>query len=108
MLLDVSASVTGRVLDELRRSLHQLRADLGPHDRLRLITFNMSIRRLVDFGQPTANLDEALASLRGTGSSAIFDSLAVALTAAAPTGAGSWSCSSATARTAAASATPTR
>ena len=86
VLLDVSASVTGRVLDELRRALHQLRTDLGPNDRLRLITFNMSIRRLVDFGQPTANLDQALASLRGTGSSAVFDSVAVALTAAAPTG----------------------
>ena len=86
VLLDISASVTGRVLDELRRALHQLRTDLGPNDRLRLITFNMSIRRLVDFGQPTANLDQALASLRGTGSSAIFDSVAVALTAAAPTG----------------------
>jgi VWFA-related protein len=86
VLLDVSASVTGRVLDELRRALHQLRADLGPNDRLRLITFNMGIRRLVDFGQPTANLDQALASLRATGSSAIFDSLAVALSAAAPNG----------------------
>ena len=63
-----------------------VRTDLGPNDRLRLITFNMSIRRLVDFGQPTANLDQALASLRGTGSSAVFDSVAVALTAAAPTG----------------------
>jgi Ca-activated chloride channel family protein len=80
LLLDVSASVTGSVLDELRRALRQVRTDLGPADRLRLLTFNMSIRRLVDFSQPAADIDQALASLRGGGSSAVFDSLAVALT----------------------------
>jgi VWFA-related protein len=86
VLLDVSASVTGSVLDELRRSLRQLRADLGARDRLRLITFDMRIRRLIDFTQSAAATDDALASLGSAGSSAVFDSLAVALTAAAPTG----------------------
>ena len=81
LLLDVSASVTGATLDELGRALHQLRADLGPTDRLRLLTFNMSVRRLVDFTQPAANIDQALASVRAAGSTAVFDSLAVALTA---------------------------
>jgi Ca-activated chloride channel homolog len=81
LLLDVSASVTGMVLDELRRALRQVRADLGPQDRLRLITFNMSVRRLVDFTQSPADLDNALTSLRGAGSSAVFDALSVALTA---------------------------
>jgi Ca-activated chloride channel family protein len=80
LLLDVSASVTGPVLDELRRALRQVRSDLGPGDRLRLLTFNMGIRRLVDFNQSASDLDLALGSLRGTGSSAVFDSLAVALT----------------------------
>ena len=79
MLLDVSASVTGSVLDELRRALRQVRADLGPADRLRLLAFNMRIRRLVDFTQPAADVDQALAALRGGGSSAVFDALAVAL-----------------------------
>ena len=79
VLLDVSASVTGPVLDELGRALRQVRADLLPGDRLRLLTFNMSVRRLVDFGQPAPDVDQALASMRGVGSSAIFDGLAVAL-----------------------------
>ena len=79
-LLDVSASVTGPVLDELRRALRQVRSDLGPGDRLRLLTFNMGIRRLVDFTQPAADIDGALGPLRGSGSSAVFDGLAVALT----------------------------
>lgn len=81
LLLDVSASVTGDVLDELRRALRQVRADLGPADRLRLLTFNMRVQRLVDFNQPAAAVDAAVASLRGGGSSAVFDALAVALAA---------------------------
>ena len=80
LLLDVSASVTGSTLEELGRALRQVRADLCPlADRLRLLIFNMSVRRLVDFSQPSSNIDEALASVRGAGSSAVFDSLAVAL-----------------------------
>jgi VWFA-related protein len=86
VLLDVSASVTGSALDELRRALRQLRADLTPQDRLRLITFNMRVKRLVDFTNAAPATDAALASLGGAGSSAVFDSLAVALSATVPTG----------------------
>ena len=86
VLLDVSASVTGSALDELRRALKQLRADLGTQDRLRLLAFNMRVKRLVDFSDPAPAADVALASVSGSGSSAIFDSLAVAL--ASPTTAG--------------------
>jgi len=86
VLLDISASVTGPVLDELRRALRQLRADLGTADRMKLIAFNMRIRRLIDFGEPASVTDSALAALGGSGSSAIFDSLAVALGSPFPTG----------------------
>jgi VWFA-related protein len=86
ILLDVSASVTGSTLDELRRAVRQLRTDLGPRDRLKLITFNMSVRRIIDFTDPAATTDQALASLAGSGSSAIFDSLAVALASPTPAG----------------------
>lgn len=86
VLLDVSASVTGSALDELRRALRQLRADLGAADRLRLVTFNMAMRRVVDFAEPPPNIDRALAAVGGAGSSAVFDSLAVALAAPVPTG----------------------
>jgi VWFA-related protein len=86
VLLDVSASVTGSTLDELRRALRQLRADLGAQDRVRLLTFNMRVRQLVDFTNSAAAIDAALVSLSGAGSSAIFDSLAVALTTPFPRG----------------------
>jgi VWFA-related protein len=86
VLLDVSASVTGSALDELRRALKQLRSDLKANDRLRLLTFNQRVRRLIDFSDSGAATDTALNALGGAGSSAVFDSLAVALTAAVPPG----------------------
>jgi VWFA-related protein len=86
VLLDISSSVTGPVLDELRRSLRQLRTDLGSRDRLRIVTFDMRIRRIIDFADPASATDAALASVVASGSSAVFDSLAVALTAPVPAG----------------------
>jgi VWFA-related protein len=79
VVLDVSASVTGAVLDQLRQSVRQLKADLGPRDRLKLVAFNMQVRRLADFEAPATATDTAFASLSGRGSSAIFDSVAVQL-----------------------------
>ena len=46
----------------------------------------MQVRRLADFEAPAAATDAAFASLSGRGSSAIFDSVAVALAAPAPEG----------------------
>ena len=86
VVLDISSSVTGPVLDELRRSLKQLRTDLGARDKLRVVTFDMRVRRLVDFADPPSATDSALASVVASGSSAVFDSLAVALTAPVPVG----------------------
>jgi VWFA-related protein len=81
VVLDVSASVTGPVLDQLRQSVRQLKSDLGPKDRLKLVAFNMQVRRLADFEAPAAATDAAFDKLSGNGSSAIFDSIAVALAA---------------------------
>ena len=79
VVLDVSASVTGAVLDQLRQAVRQLRTDLGPQDRLKLVAFNMQVRRLADFEATATATDTAFASLSGRGSSAIFDSVAVQL-----------------------------
>ena len=84
VVLDVSASVTGAVLDQLRLSVRQLKSDLGPRDRLKLVAFNMQVRRLADFEAPAAATDTAFASLSGRGSSAIFDAVAVQLASPAP------------------------
>ena len=86
VVLDVSASVTGSVLDQLRQSVRQLKADLGASDRLKLVAFNMQVRRLADFEAPASATDTAFASLSGRGSSAIFDSVAVQLASPTPPG----------------------
>jgi len=78
--LDVSASVTGSVLEQLRRSVQQLTSDLHAQDRLELLTFNQRIQRLADFASPASTPDAAVARISAAGGSAVFDSLAVALT----------------------------
>jgi VWFA-related protein len=79
--LDISASVSGPTLDQLRRSVTQLRADLTGPDRLRLLAFNMEITSLVDFDDPAGRIDQAMGRLSAAGSSSIFDVLAVTLAA---------------------------
>jgi VWFA-related protein len=84
--LDVSESVTGRVLDQLRRAVQELRVDLKPQDRIKLVASNMRIRQIVDFaGEPDA-VGTAIASIAPTGSSAIRDTLAVLLATPFPAG----------------------
>jgi VWFA-related protein len=78
---DLSASVTGYVLDQLRRAMRQLRSDLRADDRLKILTFNNRVRRIVDLTDSPAATDEAFTRLQPAGSSAILDTLAVALAA---------------------------
>ena len=82
--LDVSASVTGSVLGQLRRSVQQLKTDLAARDRLKLMAFNMRVHTLADFAEPSSPIPAAFDAIRAQGSSAIFDTLAVALTTPAP------------------------
>src|SRR4030095_1643823 len=69
-----------------RRSVQQLRADLHANDRLKLLTFNMRIRRILDFDAPASATDEALAGIRAFGSTALLDTIAVSLATPAVAG----------------------
>jgi VWFA-related protein len=84
VVLDVSASVTGRVLADLQRAIGRLRADLGEGDRLKLMTFNMRVRRQVDFTASADAIDASFGAIRPFGSSAVLDAVAVALASPAP------------------------
>ena len=77
--LDVSASVTGFVLDQMRRAVGQLRGDLGAGDRLKVLSFNMRVKRLIDFSDNGAAADAALGQVRAFGSTSLLDTLAVSL-----------------------------
>jgi VWFA-related protein len=84
VLLDVSGSVTGAVLDQLRQAIGDLQRSLQAADRLRIVTFNMRIHRIFDGDAAAGPATAAFASLAGGGSSAVLDSIGVALAASAP------------------------
>ena len=77
--LDVSESVNGSVLDQLRRAVQELTRDLTPKDRLRLLTFNVRINRLIDFNAGPGAIDAAFNGIRPFGPTAVRDTIAVAL-----------------------------
>lgn len=79
VLLDISGSVSGRVLDQLRQSVHDLQKTLQPSDRLRVVTFNTRVHRLLDVDARPGTLEPAFTSLSSGGGSAVLDALAVAL-----------------------------
>jgi VWFA-related protein len=80
--LDVSYSVTGRLLDQLRLAIRDLMRDLRAGDRLKLIMFNMRVSRVVDFTTDVAAVDSAIGAAVAGGGSSIRDALAVALVSA--------------------------
>ncbi len=84
VLLDVSTSVNGRLLDQLRRAVLDLRKSLQPQDRLRLVAVNMRILRVIDFDAPPSAIDAAFSGMTTGGASAVLDALAVSLASAAP------------------------
>lgn len=79
VLLDISGSVSGKVLDQLRQSAGDLQKTLQPADRLRILTFNMRVHRLLEVDAKQGAFGPAFSSLASGGSSAVLDALAVAL-----------------------------
>ncbi len=79
--LDISQSVTGELLDRMRRGVGMLAADLLDADRLKLLTFNNRVRRLLDFDGNRAVAQSALTGTTAGGRTSLLDALAVALMA---------------------------
>jgi VWFA-related protein len=77
--LDVSYSVTGTLLDRLRRGVTMLMGDLKKEDRLKLMLFNMRVNRTVDLTGDTDAVDKALKAAAAGGSTALLDAISVAL-----------------------------
>jgi VWFA-related protein len=82
--LDLSRSVAGQALERLRRGIDQLASRLRAADRLKLVTFNMRIRRLVDFDDPRGASDAALTNAAAGGGTSLLDTLVVLLSSPAP------------------------
>lgn len=83
--LDVSQSVTGELLDQMRRAVTQLGGDLVGDDRLKLLTFNNRIQRVLSFDDDRATADAALSRVRAAGTTSLLDTLSVALMTPQPT-----------------------
>jgi len=77
--LDVSYSVTGTLLDRLRRGVTTLMSDLKKEDRLKLMLFNNRVNRTVDLTGDTEAVDKALKAAAAGGSTALLDAISVAL-----------------------------
>ena len=82
--LDVSHSVSGALIDRLRRAVVQLMDDLGPQDRLRLILFNMRITRTLDYTSDVKTIERAIRGAAAGGGTALLDAISVALVSPAP------------------------
>jgi VWFA-related protein len=81
--LDVSYSVTGRLLDRLRQAVGDLMRDLGAEDRLKLILFNTRISRTIDFTDDVDAVQRAIREARAGGGTALLDAISVALVSGA-------------------------
>jgi VWFA-related protein len=81
--LDVSYSVTGPLLEQLRRAVLQLMRDLRKGDRLKLMLFDMRVTRTVDFTTDTRQVEQAMRTAVAGGGTALFDALSVAMISAA-------------------------
>lgn len=80
--LDVSYSVTGRLLQELQRAVGQLVRDLGPDDRLKLVLVNARVSRVVDYSRDIKAVERAIQGVAAGGGTSLFDALAVTLVSA--------------------------
>jgi VWFA-related protein len=81
--LDVSYSVTGRVLDQLRRGVVQLVRDLDRNDRLKLVLFNMRVNRTTDFTNDVKAVENAMRDVSAGGGTAVLDAISVTLVSTA-------------------------
>lgn len=82
--LDVSYSVTGSLFDRLRRAIVEMMSDLSKADRLKLVAFNMRVKRVVDFTGDAASVGAAIREASAGGGTSILDTISVVLVSAAP------------------------
>ncbi len=82
MVLDTSKSVSGSRLASLIKAGSGMVRALGPKDQVSLITFSHQVTLRVPMGSQFAGIDNALASLTGTGATALRDAVYLGLAGA--------------------------
>jgi Ca-activated chloride channel homolog len=73
--LDLSGSVDGRTLEQLRAAVRSLVGELTPQDRVSLFTFSDRLRLLVRANPPGGDLETTLAGFEATGATPLHDAI---------------------------------
>ena len=73
--LDLSGSVDGKTLDQLREAVRALVGALTPDDRVSLFTFSDRLRLLLRATPPGGDLDAMLARFEASGATPLHDAL---------------------------------
>ena len=82
--LDVSHSVSGSLIERLRRAVRQLMDDLPAQDRLKLVLFNMRVTRTIDYTSDAKAVERAIRATAAGGGTALLDAISITLVSAAP------------------------
>lgn len=77
LAVDVSRSVDGRALDQLRGAVRALHAQLTARDRLSLVTFADRVRVRRRLVAPDRDIEDVLSGLEPAGSTTLHDALVV-------------------------------
>ena len=97
--LDLSGSVDGEMLRQLRNAVRAVTGQLTTRDRLSLFTFADRLRVLARAEVPDASLDARLEQMAATGSTTLHDAVVLGSTLARTDSGPPSSCCSPTART---------
>ena len=73
--LDLSGSVDGRTLEQLRAGVRALVGELTPQDRVSLFTFSDRLRLLMRAGPPGGDLEATLARFEASGATPLHDAI---------------------------------
>ena len=79
LMIDRSQSMDGPKLERAIEAASLFAQLLGPNDRLEVLAFNHRTERVQAFGDDPAHVPAALASIRLTGSTSLYDALLVAV-----------------------------
>ncbi len=88
MVFDVSESVRGDKLEQLRQAGHALLDGLGEKDQAALVTFSQRVSLVVPAGAPRADLGAAIDHLEAGGATSLWDAVYAGLLAAPVRGGG--------------------
>ena len=86
LVIDVSMSVAGGLLDQLRATVQRVSTTASPADRLRVVSFSHRIGRPLDIGDDVSGIGLATQQLRPEGATSAWDAMVVALASRADPG----------------------